>query len=53
MFDMNLIESKTIETEKLVLKSSKVEEQKRLWEILERPEVSKWYLIVVKKHANN
>ena len=50
---MNLIGSKTIETERLILKSSKMEEQKRLWEILMIPEVSKWYLVGAKKYANN
>lgn len=50
---MNLIGSKTIETERLILRSSKMEEQKRLWEILMIPEVNKWYLTGVKKHANN
>ena len=50
---MNLIGSKTIESERLILKSSKMEEQKRLWEILMIPEVNKWYLTSAKKHANN
>ena len=50
---MNLIGSKTIETERLILRSSKMEEQKRLWEILMLPEVNKWYLVGAKKHANN
>lgn len=50
---MNLIGSKTIETERLILRSSKMEEQKRLWEILMIPEVNKWYLVGAKKHANN
>ena len=50
---MNLIGSKTIETERLVLRSSKVEEQKRLYEILMIPQVNKWYLTSGKKHANN
>ena len=50
---MNLIGSKTIETERLILKSSKMPEQKRLWEILMIPEVNKWYLTSAKKHANN
>ena len=50
---MNLIGSKTIETDRLVLRSSKMEEQKRLWEILMIPEVNKWYLTSGKKHANN
>ena len=50
---MKLIGSKTIETERLILRSSKMEEQKRLWEILMIPEVNKWYLVGAKKHANN
>ena len=50
---MNLIGSKTIETERLILKSSKMEEQKRLWEILMIPKVNKWYLTSAKKNANN
>lgn len=50
---MNLIGSKTIETERLILRSSKIEEQKRLWEILMIPEVNKWYLTSAKKYANN
>lgn len=50
---MNLIGSKTIETERLMLRSSKMEEQKRLYEILMIPEVNKWYLTSGKKHANN
>ncbi len=50
---MNLIGSKTIETERLILRSSRMKEQKRLWEILMIPEVNKWYLVGAKKHANN
>ena len=50
---MNLIGSRTIETERLILRSSKMGEQKRLWEILMIPEVNKWYLVGAKKHANN
>ena len=50
---MNLIGSKTIETERLVLRSSKMKEQKRLYEILMIPEVNKWYLTSGKKHAND
>lgn len=50
---MNLIGSKIMETERLILKSSRMEEQKRLWEILMIPEVNKWYLTGCKKHANN
>lgn len=49
---MNLIGSKTIETERLMLKSSKMEEQKRLYEILMIPKVNKWYLTSGKKHVN-
>lgn len=50
---MNLIGSKKLETERLILRSSKMEEQKRLYEILMIPEVNKWYLTSGKKHANN
>lgn len=50
---MNLIGSKTIETKRLILKGSKMGEQKRLYEILMIPEVNKFYLISGKKHANN
>ena len=50
---MNLIGSKAIETERLILRSSMMEEQKRLWEILMIPEVNKWYLTSGKKHASD
>ncbi len=50
---MNLIGSKIIETERLILRSSKMVEQKRLWEILMIPEVNKWYLVGAKKYAND
>jgi len=50
---MNLIGSKAIETERLILRSSKMKEQKNLYEILMIPEVNKWYLTSGKKHANN
>ena len=50
---MNMTGSKTIETDRLILKSSSMEEQKRLWEILMIPEVNKWYLTGAKKHASN
>lgn len=50
---MNLIGSKTIETKRLILRSSKMKEQKRLYEILMLPEVNKFYLISGKKQANN
>ena len=41
---MNLIGSKIIETERLLLKPQTMQEQKRLWEILMIPEVNKVYL---------
>ena len=41
---MNYIGSKTIETDRLILRKSQLEEQKRLWEILCIPEVHKYYL---------
>ena len=50
---MNFLGSKSIETERLILRSSKMEEQKRLWEILMNPDVNKFYLVGAKKHANN
>ncbi len=49
---MNLIGSKKIETERLILKPSSMEEQKRLWEILMNPDVNRYYLTSGKKHAN-
>ena len=50
---MNFIGSKTIETERLILRKSTMKEQKRLWEILMLPEVNKWYLVGAKKYAND
>ncbi len=50
---MNFIGSKRLETERLILRSSKMQEQKRLWEILMLPEVNKWYLVGAKKYAND
>ena len=50
---MNLIGSKTIETKRLILRSSSMEEQKRLWEILMDPEVNKFYLTSAKGKAND
>ena len=49
---MKFIGSKKIETNRLILRSSKMEEQKRLCEILMISEVNKWYLVGAKKHAN-
>lgn len=50
---MNLIGSKTIETERLILRSSTIEEQKRLWEILMNPKINKWYLTSAKSKVDN
>ena len=50
---MNLIGSKTIETERLILRSSTMEEQNKLWEILMNPKINKWYLTSAKSKANN
>ena len=50
---MNFIGSRTIETDRLILRKSTMAEQKRLWEILMLPDVNKWYLVGAKKHANN
>lgn len=41
---MKYIGSRTIETERLILRKSQMEEQKRLWEILCIPEVNRYYL---------
>ena len=46
---MNFLGSKTIETERLILKAQSHEDEKRLWEILMIPEVNKYYLTVPKK----
>lgn len=50
---MKFIGSKMLETDRLILRSSKMEEQKRLYDILMIPEVNKWYLTSAKKRANN
>ena len=50
---MNMIGSKTLETKRLILRSSNMYEQKRLWEILMMPDVNKWYLTGHKKYAND
>lgn len=46
---MKYIGSKTIETERLILKAQTMNEQKRLWEILMMPEVNKYFLTVPTK----
>lgn len=43
---MNNLGSKTIETERLILKAQTMEEQKYLWSVLMKPEVNKYYLTV-------
>lgn len=50
---MNLIGSKNLETERLYLKPSSIEEQKRLYEILMIPEVNKWYLTSAKNYQHD
>ena len=46
---MNLIGSKIIETERLILKPQTMQEQKRLWEILMIPSVNELYLTTPSK----
>lgn len=46
---MNYIGSKTIETERLILRKPTMDEQKRLWEILMIPSVNDLYLTVPAK----
>lgn len=46
---MNFLGSKTIETDKLILKAQTMNEQKRLWEILMIPDVNKYFLTVPPK----
>lgn len=46
---MNYIGSKKIETERLILKTQTMEEQRRLWEILMLPEVNKYHLTIPTK----
>ena len=46
---MKYLGSKTIETDRLLLKVQSMNEQRRLWEILMIPEVNKYFLIVPAK----
>ena len=46
---MNMIGTRDLETERLILKVPTMKEQKRLWEILIIPEVNKYYLAVPSK----
>ena len=43
---MKYLGSKTLETNRLILKAQSMREQKRLWEILMIPEVNKYFLTV-------
>ena len=46
---MNYLGSRTLETERLILKAQTMEEQRRLWEILMIPEVNRYFLTVPSK----
>ncbi len=46
---MKFIGSKTIETDRLILKAQTMDEQERLWKILMLPEVNKYFLTVPPK----
>lgn len=46
---MKYLGSKTIETERLILKAQTMDEQKYLWSVLMIPEVNRYYLTVPKK----
>ena len=46
---MEYLGSKTIETDRLILKAQLMEEQKKLWEILMIPEVNRYFLTVPSK----
>ena len=48
---MKFLGSKTIETDRLILKAQTMEEQKYLWSILMLPEVNRYYLTVPKKYS--
>ena len=50
---MKYLGSKTIETDRLVLKAQTMKEQKYLWSVLMKPEVNRLYLTVPKKFAEN
>lgn len=49
---MKYLGSKTIETERLMLKAQTMDEQKYLWSVLMLPDVNKYYLTVPKKYAD-
>ncbi len=48
---MKCLGSKTIETDRLILKAQTMEEQKYLWSVLMIPDVNRYYLTVPKKFA--
>ena len=48
---MKYLGSKTIETNRLILKAQTMEEQQYLWSLLMMPEVNRYYLTVPKKFA--
>lgn len=48
---MKYLGSKTLETDRLILKAQTMEEQKYLWSILMKPDVNKYYLTVPKKFS--
>lgn len=50
---MKYLGSKTIETERLILKAQTMKEQKTLWQILMLPKVNRYYLTIPKKYAAN
>lgn len=50
---MKYLGSKTIETERLILRAQTMDEQKYLWSVLMLPEVNRYYLTVPKKYAKN
>ena len=48
---MKFLGSKTLETERLILKAQTMDEQPYLWSVLMIPEVNRYYLTVPKKYA--
>ena len=48
---MKFLGSKSLETERLILKAQTMEEQQYLWSVLMIPEVNRYYLTVPKKFA--
>lgn len=48
---MKYLGSKTLETDRLILKAQTMEEQKYLWSVLMIPEVNRYYLNISKKNA--